>query len=463
MKILAIRGENIASLEGAFEIDFTQEPLSSAGIFAISGPTGAGKSTLLDTMCLALFGCTPRTEQARENKVRLQDVNDEQLAQSDPRFLLRRGTASGYAEVDFVAIDGHRFRARWAVARAREKENGRLKQAQLSLWDLEKGEEISGTRSELQARIVELIGLTFDQFTRSVLLAQNDFSTFLKADQGEKALLLEKLTGTEQYSALSRLIFEKNAQAKVAFEEIQRQIPRSLSSADSLLMAESLVKKWVKDALVYEVALRNLEREERAEVDRLVEEYRHSLIRYRYEEQLVRERLSSDFQESDKLRFYEENQSKFVLDKALIKGLFLKVPADAPGLADVKKWYRSTSESAVEKIEKYSVQNAVIYDYFYDKWVDFDQVMDNIPMRVTDANAFLKANRYVEMCDSTYCYLLNISDYLPIGRVAPYDYAGPQIIEMLTNQRKVQFLKDFEDELYNDAVKHGDVEFPTTP
>lgn len=246
-------------------------------------------------------------------------------------------------------------------------------------------------------------------------------------------------------------------------EEIQRQIPRSLSSADSLLMAESLAKKWVKDALVYEVALRNLEREERAEVDRLVEEYRHSLIRYRYEEQLVRERLSSDFQESDKLRFYEENQSKFVLDKALIKGLFLKVPADAPGLADVKKWYRSTSESAVEKIEKYSVQNAVIYDYFYDKWVDFDQVMDNIPMRVTDANAFLKANRYVEMCDSTYCYLLNISDYLPIGRVAPYDYAGPQIIEMLTNQRKVQFLKDFEDELYNDAVKHGDVKFSTTP
>lgn len=246
-------------------------------------------------------------------------------------------------------------------------------------------------------------------------------------------------------------------------EEIQRQIPRSLSSADSLLMAESLAKKWVKDALVYEVALRNLEREERAEVDRLVEEYRHSLIRYRYEEQLVRERLSSDFQESDKLRFYEENQSKFVLDKALIKGLFLKVPADAPGLADVKKWYRSTSESAVEKIEKYSVQNAVIYDYFYDKWVDFDQVMDNIPMRVTDANAFLKANRYVEMCDSTYCYLLNISDYLPIGRVAPYDYAGPQIIEMLTNQRKVQFLKDFEDELYNDAVKHGDVKFSATP
>ena len=86
MKILAIRGRNLASLEGDFEIDFTVEPLLSAGIFAISGPTGAGKSTLLDTMCLALFARTPRTDQAKENNVKLQDVSNEQLSQSDPRF-----------------------------------------------------------------------------------------------------------------------------------------------------------------------------------------------------------------------------------------------------------------------------------------------------------------------------------------------------------------------------------------
>ena len=94
--------------------------------------------------------------------------------------------------------------------------------------------------------------------------------------------------------------------------EIKQLIPRGLSSADSLLLAESLEKKWVKDALVYDVALRNLEGEDKAEVDKLVEEYRHSLIRYRYQEQLIRERLSSEFQESDKLSYYEENQKKFV-------------------------------------------------------------------------------------------------------------------------------------------------------
>lgn len=224
MKILAIRGKNIASLEGEFEVDFASEPLASANIFAISGPTGAGKSSLLDTMCLALFARTPRTEQAKELNVRLKDISDDVLVQSDPRFLLRRGTANGYAETDFIALDGHRYRARWSVSRAREKETGRLQSPRLSLFNLDKDTEEQGTRSDLQQRIVELIGLSFDQFTRSVLLAQNDFSTFLKAEQSEKAALLEKLTGTELYSQISRRIYEKNTEARAAFDAIQTQM-----------------------------------------------------------------------------------------------------------------------------------------------------------------------------------------------------------------------------------------------
>lgn len=123
-----------------------------------------------------------------------------------------------------MALNGHRYRTRWSVARARDKENGRLQNPRLALYNLDKEEEEQGTRSDLQARIIDLIGLTFEQFTRSVLLAQNDFSTFLKAEQGEKASLLEKLTGTELYSAISRQIFERNARAKEAFDLIQTRI-----------------------------------------------------------------------------------------------------------------------------------------------------------------------------------------------------------------------------------------------
>ena len=188
--------------------------------------------------------------------------------------------------------------------------------------------------------------------------------------------------------------------------EVNKLIPRGISSADSLLLAESFTKKWVKDVLVYDVALRNLG-DEKEEVDKLVEEYRRSLVRYRYQERLVEEKLKTDIRESDKLNYYEENQKKFILDKGLIKGLFLKIPVDAPGLTDVKKWYKSTDVASLEKIEKYSVQNATIYEYFYDKWVDFDEVMDNIPIHVSNPNAFLKANKYVEVADSSYCYLFS--------------------------------------------------------
>lgn len=243
--------------------------------------------------------------------------------------------------------------------------------------------------------------------------------------------------------------------------EVKAMIPRGVSSADSLIMAESVIKKWVKDALVFDLASRNLD--EKAEIDKLVDDYRNSLVRYRYQERLIKERLSGNIQESDKLRFYEENQQKFTLDKALVKGLFLKIPIDAPGLSDIKTWYKQTNEEALEKIEKFSVQNATVYDYFYDRWVEFDQIVDNMPTRVPDANAFLKINKYVEEADNSYCYLLAITEYLPAGSVAPYEYVNAQIVEILINQRKVDFLRAFEEELYTNAIRQGKAKIVTGP
>ena len=259
MKIEAIRGCNIASLEGDFCLDFNAEPLASAGIFAISGPTGSGKSTLLDTMCLALFGRTPRTEQAKENNVKVKDIRDDMLAQSDPRFLLRRGTASGYAEVDFLALNGQHYRARWSVRRAREKEDGTLQGVTISLINLDSGTPEQGKNKELQQRIVQLIGLTFEQFTRSVLLAQNDFSTFLKAEQSDKAALLEKLTGTDIYSQISRLIYTKCSEAKADFDAVQAKI-----QGIELLSKEELEEwKTKQKALAQKLSALEKEKKER--------------------------------------------------------------------------------------------------------------------------------------------------------------------------------------------------------
>lgn len=223
MKILAIRGKNLASLEGVFEVDFTSEPLASAGIFAITGSTGSGKSTLLDALCLALFDDTPRTNRAAEN-ISILDVRDKTINQKDSRNLLRRGTSEGYAEVDFVSLGGESFRSRWSVRRSRDKVDGSLQATDFRLTNLSTGLEVPGRKTELLSRVVELIGLTFDQFTRAVLLAQGDFATFLKAKQNEKAELLEKLTGTDIYSRISASIYEKSKAADQDLNALKERI-----------------------------------------------------------------------------------------------------------------------------------------------------------------------------------------------------------------------------------------------
>ena len=216
MKILAIRLKNLTSIEGTVEVDFMAEPLHSEGIFAISVPTGAGKSTLLDALCLALYDKAPRFATSVEN-VNLADVGDNQINQSDVRNLLRRGTSDGYAEVDFLGIDGRRYRSRWSVRRTRNKINGSLQPQTLEVKELDTEKEFQGTKKELLIQLVELVGLTYEQFTRTVLLAQNDFATFLKSKGAAKAELLEKLTGTGVYSRISQEVYARN---KAAQEEV---------------------------------------------------------------------------------------------------------------------------------------------------------------------------------------------------------------------------------------------------
>ena len=244
-------------------------------------------------------------------------------------------------------------------------------------------------------------------------------------------------------------------------EDLMSVLPVGLSKDDSILFTEHYIRSWTEEILLYEKAANNIP--DNVDVDKLVENYRKALIMHTYQQELINQKLTNDISEQEITDYYGQNKELFKLENPLIKGLFIKVPLTAPQLNNVRRWYKSEKQDAIESLEKYSLQNAVKYEYFYDKWVDFDEVMDNIPIHVSNPNAFLKANKYVEVADSSYCYLLNIKEYLPFGSVEPYDYASSHVTEMLVNQRKVEFLKKFEDELYNDAIRSGDVEFHSEP
>lgn len=246
MKILAIRLKNLTSIEGTVEVDFTSEPLRSAGIFAISGPTGAGKSTLLDALCLALYDKAPRFASSVEN-ISLADVGDNQINQADVRNLLRRGTSDGYAEVDFLGIDGHRYRSRWSVRRTRNKVSGSLHAQVMQVSDLDTEKEFQGTKRELLNQLTELVGLNYEQFTRTVLLAQNDFATFLKSKGAAKAELLEKLTGTAVYSRISQEIYSRSKTLQAEVDLIRGKMNAiELMSEEDFLALQKEKEEWMQ-------------------------------------------------------------------------------------------------------------------------------------------------------------------------------------------------------------------------
>ncbi|HVA12955.1 MAG TPA: AAA family ATPase [Stellaceae bacterium] len=201
MRILAIRGENLASLAAPFEIDLAAGPLAGSGLFAITGETGAGKSTILDALCLALYGEYPRVSVSRRENV--PDPSGEAISIRDGRAILRRGAGGGYAEVDFIGHDGERYRVRWEANRARGRANGRLQNEQRALFRLDDGSAVAIGKTQVREAVEARTDLTFDQFRRTVLLAQGEFDAFLLAAENERAELLEKITGTEIYAAIS--------------------------------------------------------------------------------------------------------------------------------------------------------------------------------------------------------------------------------------------------------------------
>lgn len=224
MKILAIRGKNLASLAGEFEIYFHREPLASAGLFAICGPTGAGKSTLLDALCLALYDETPRLTTAAKSISHLPDIGDKTITSHDPRNLLRRGSGDGFAEVDFVGNDGVEYRARWSVQRAYRRLDRPLQDTKMELKTLADEQSIGGKKSEVLEEIRNRLGLQFDQFTRAVLLAQNEFAAFLKAKDDERAELLQTLTGLDIYEKISVRAHERAKAEREALKILNDQL-----------------------------------------------------------------------------------------------------------------------------------------------------------------------------------------------------------------------------------------------
>lgn len=228
MRIIRIRIRNLASFEGEHVIDFTEEPLRSSGLFTIVGPTGSGKSTCLDALSLSLYGTSPRFRDATKVVVYAEagENNGELQATNDPRNILRKGCKECLAETAFMGQDGQPYLASWSASYYKSKKpQRRLENLQTHhVWIASQNRDRpNADELELRKQIERVVGLDYEQFTRTVMLAQNSFANFLKADGADKGRLLEKLTGTEIYSRVSQKIYERYRQMTDAVKELEME------------------------------------------------------------------------------------------------------------------------------------------------------------------------------------------------------------------------------------------------
>lgn len=227
MQLKKITIHNIASIEDA-EIDFSGPELGKAPIFLICGETGAGKTTILDAICLALYGDTPRMTSVSKEELELSEPSDNRLEKyysNDNSQLLHRGAGEGFARLLFTGNDEHDYEAVWEVHRAHNKAHKRLMRPTRTLCAID-GSYSENRLNEIKTKIIELTGLDYDQFCRTVMLAQGEFTKFLKSNRAEKSEILEKLTGTEIYSRLGIRIAEKYNEAKSNWQRLRSEIER---------------------------------------------------------------------------------------------------------------------------------------------------------------------------------------------------------------------------------------------
>ena len=206
MKILSLKFKNINSLKGEHYIDFNSPEYADSALFLISGDTGSGKTTILDAISIALYGKTPRF-----NKI-----------SSTFNPLMSKGTGEMYSEVKF-SEKGHTYTSRWSQRRAKGNKDGNLQSIECFLYD-EEGVPLNRKKDEWEDKIIEITGLTYDKFTKAVMLSQGKFSEFLSLDGNKKAEMLGDITGTKIYSDISKKVYERANSENNALNTLKARI-----------------------------------------------------------------------------------------------------------------------------------------------------------------------------------------------------------------------------------------------
>jgi len=223
---------------------------------------------------------------------------------------------------------------------------------------------------------------------------------------------------------------------------------------DSAIFIKNYLEKWASDELLYTRAQKVLGNDK--EIEKLVSEYRKSLIINSFKRKILYDNNIKPTKE-DINKYYEQNKSKLKLDEPILKGALLQVAKNSPKIDQLRAAMRKMDKPSIEKIEKYSLQYAINYDFFTDKWLSLSDIMQRIPIPQSNKDAFVSSRNFYELQDSLSIYFLTIKEFKVSGTETPLEHVTDLITNILTNQKSLQFVKDYQKKLYDNAVKKGEV------
>ena len=236
--------------------------------------------------------------------------------------------------------------------------------------------------------------------------------------------------------------------------DLRAAMPAGLSADDSTRFAHAFIRSWIDTRLIDDVAAEHVDMKA---VDALVEQYRRGLIMREYSAiAFDAENRDISFSDSVIADYYDKHSADFVLRSPMIRGVYIKLPDEAPNLAAIRRLYRSTKPADIDRLEKSVLDAAIHYDYFRDRWIDWQQVEGRIPYDFgTEPASWLRSNSNLDVSLGGFTYLLQVSEVLPAGSVMPLDEARPVIRERLLAERRRTYDASLRTRLYDAALASG--------
>lgn len=236
-------------------------------------------------------------------------------------------------------------------------------------------------------------------------------------------------------------------------DQIPVKTNNGLTIEDSIRIARNYIDRWIRNELILNKAEENLSEEYQTEINMKLEETRANLMIYHYEQQMMLQKMDTTVTEREITDYYDKHLQNFTLQSNILKVLFLKLPVEAPNVEKARAWYRSDKQSDIQSLESYAYQFAEKFDDFGEKWISMNFLLRELPDDIDNESYFLRNRRFYESSDSDYHYFVNIRDYMLKGSIAPIEYVKDDIKTIILNNRKIDFLQELENGIYNEGIR----------